>query len=551
MSFLTKAIIVTLSLLFLRVVFVRQPISQPKIQFQQKMNYTALKPNKTYKFHNPFVALKILNQLDVFVPVDEAYFKNGLTLKNRYTQPYLGLRSDNQYCERQRAAFVGNPERVFEKMNMFFDAEASQLIRKMAVPIIEKDMQAQVGDNRRRCLENIGLNVSIFWTSKSMNEYRHLGKQFSCLAQMSNHVLGREAIVGKDSVAENAIAYGQSFKSRPQCFSHDKFLPKTWLLDDKSDCENFFNILNSPGYEEAKNERQIVFIRKIASGSYQGEKAQPVDLAEEDDLKSIYGNGKQCGIVKKNYIVQRYIDNPLLLNGQKFDLRAYMLIASSDPMIAYYHDGFLKVNLAGDSSGCMDEEALKQAQQWSMEKLQEHLLEEGRITDVNWLNNHLRPQLKKAMIHLLRMTSHAFRKDKSTFELFSVDFLLDSNLNIWFMEANSGPAIEGGYSGSMEKFIVNMIQDHFEIEYGILKSRMKRVINYVNVLTTNGEAVLDADGEVEIGSLEMKKRKFREISKNSFEKEFEPKSTNGFERIIDANYEGAKVYQGYIDSECL
>lgn len=32
-------------------------------------------------------------------------------------------------------------------------------------------------------------------------------------------------------------------------------------------------------------------------------------------------------------IVQRYIAKPLLVDGRKFDIRAYLLLASSNPMI--------------------------------------------------------------------------------------------------------------------------------------------------------------------------------------------------------------------------
>ena len=43
--------------------------------------------------------------------------------------------------------------------------------------------------------------------------------------------------------------------------------------------------------------------------------------------------------------MQKYITNPYLLEGHKFDFRIYMLIASTNPLIVYYHDGFLKVSL--------------------------------------------------------------------------------------------------------------------------------------------------------------------------------------------------------------
>ena len=55
---------------------------------------------------------------------------------------------------------------------------------------------------------------------------------------------------------------------------------------------------------------------------------------------------RDCGNYNKSIIAQTYVTNPLLLDkNNKFDFRVYMLVASTNPMIAYYHDGFLRVSL--------------------------------------------------------------------------------------------------------------------------------------------------------------------------------------------------------------
>ena len=39
----------------------------------------------------------------------------------------------------------------------------------------------------------------------------------------------------------------------------------------------------------------------------------------------------------ETYVVSRYLDQPLLLGGRKFDLRIYVLVLSYVPLIVYLH----------------------------------------------------------------------------------------------------------------------------------------------------------------------------------------------------------------------
>ena len=42
-------------------------------------------------------------------------------------------------------------------------------------------------------------------------------------------------------------------------------------------------------------------------------------------------------------VVSKYISNPLLLNGYKFDIRLYVLVTSTDPLKVYiYNEGLVR-----------------------------------------------------------------------------------------------------------------------------------------------------------------------------------------------------------------
>lgn len=67
---------------------------------------------------------------------------------------------------------------------------------------------------------------------------------------------------------------------------------------------------------------------------------------KEAEIRKKYDNGKLCGDVDDNLLAQQYLGNLLVLNGvNKFDFRVPVFIASTNPLIAYMHDGYLRVSL--------------------------------------------------------------------------------------------------------------------------------------------------------------------------------------------------------------
>ena len=67
-----------------------------------------------------------------------------------------------------------------------------------------------------------------------------------------------------------------------------------------------------------------------------------------DRLQESYKGGtkNKSKINLINYLFYRYISNPLLLEGRKFDIRAYMLLTSTEKskILAFYRDGYIRLS---------------------------------------------------------------------------------------------------------------------------------------------------------------------------------------------------------------
>lgn len=79
----------------------------------------------------------------------------------------------------------------------------------------------------------------------------------------------------------------------------------------------------------------------------------------------------------------------------------------------------------------------------------------------------IKPKIKHIMLHIIRMNLDKLLKHPRVFEYFGLDFLLDTDFNIWYIELNLTPSIAGT---SKEKEIVNkkFLLDLLDLQYARL-----------------------------------------------------------------------------------
>ena len=155
-------------------------------------------------------------------------------------------------------------------------------------------------------------------------------------------------------------------------------------------------------------------------------------------------------------MISRYIDNPLLIGGKKFDLRIYVLVTSFRPLKCYlYRLGFCRFCTVkyNNSSSDIDnmfchltnvsiqkhgnEYNSIHGGKWTIENLRIYL--EG--TRGKRVSDRLFDEMNWVIVHSLKAVSHVVVNDRHCFECYGYDIIIDDNLKPWLIEVNASPSL--------------------------------------------------------------------------------------------------------------
>lgn len=182
------------------------------------------------------------------------------------------------------------------------------------------------------------------------------------------------------------------------------------------------------------------------------------------------------------------------------------MIASVDPLIVYYHDGFLRVSLfkyfkdiinpkahltntelakqvfedvknGGDHMG-MNLEELRNFQMRLLKSFEKYMLDNKLVDEEDWLNKVLKPGLFRAYIHLVKMVEHKLAKNPNLFEVYGVDIIMDEKHELYVIEVNASP-MQVGTSAEKTKLMKNMNRGIVSITLAYLRSRVKRSLKFL------------------------------------------------------------------------
>jgi Tubulin-tyrosine ligase family len=187
------------------------------------------------------------------------------------------------------------------------------------------------------------------------------------------------------------------------------------------------------------------------------------------------------------WVVQKYMENPLLIARRKFDIRQWVLVTDWNPLTVYfYEDCYLRfgveeyttcskslanqyVHLVNNSIGKTSEKFGRVSVAENGVQILQHMWNvsafDKYLTDIGqpgaWCNS-IKPTMKDIVKWSLMCGQEAVEHRKNSWELYGYDFMIDDGYKPWLIEINSSPACD--YSTSVtESFVQRALLDVIKV----------------------------------------------------------------------------------------
>jgi len=173
-------------------------------------------------------------------------------------------------------------------------------------------------------------------------------------------------------------------------------------------------------------------------------------------------------------VVQKYIENPLIINKRKFDIRQWVLVTSLNPLtiwmwkepyLRFGAEDYIMDDLNNIYSHLTNNSIAKHSLQYKNEKkFKEDMWTcfdfENYIGKTKWKEIH--EKIKNAIICSFYAIHQEIKARYNSHELYGYDFMIDEDYNVYLIEVNASPALD--YSTKITEMLVkSMVGDLIEL----------------------------------------------------------------------------------------
>ena len=188
-----------------------------------------------------------------------------------------------------------------------------------------------------------------------------------------------------------------------------------------------------------------------------------------DSLKPI----EQSRIATNNYglIVQKYIENPLIIKKRKFEIRQWVLVTSLNPLVIWMWkepylrfaaEDYIMDDLNNIYSHLTNNLLDRNSKQFKNGKNLEFPCQDfiKFIGENEWKN--IQEKIKNAIICSFYAVHHKIIQRENSHELFGYDFMVDEDKNVYLIEVNSSPTLNFN-TNIMKEEVQKMVKDLIEL----------------------------------------------------------------------------------------
>ncbi|KAJ8683626.1 hypothetical protein QAD02_019418 [Eretmocerus hayati] len=164
------------------------------------------------------------------------------------------------------------------------------------------------------------------------------------------------------------------------------------------------------------------------------------------------------------FVIQKYIERPLLIYDTKFDIRQWFIVTNAQPLTLWmYKQSYLRfcsqkfslsdfhesIHLSNNAVQCKyknspdRDAALPSDNMWDHITFKEFLRARGN-GDV-W-DELIYPGMKQGLVGSLLASQEAMDRRKNSFELYGADFMVMEDFSVWLIEINSHPDMSSSTS---------------------------------------------------------------------------------------------------------
>ncbi|XP_052864099.1 tubulin glycylase 3A [Anopheles cruzii] len=175
-----------------------------------------------------------------------------------------------------------------------------------------------------------------------------------------------------------------------------------------------------------------------------------------NNIKQIIAMVNPPIVSKTRYVIQKYIERPLIIHNTKFDIRQWFMITSVQPLnIWFYKESYLRfssqqynlmnyhesVHLTNHAiqkkyHNAVRDERLPHENMWDCHTFQAYL---RQIDKYELWSERIYPGMQKAIIGSLLACQDNMDRRPNTFELYGADFMITEDFFPWLIEINSSP----------------------------------------------------------------------------------------------------------------